>query len=76
MIKKATKPRITRDALMAIRTTAELKERIERLAEADNRPLSNYLENVLRAHADAAEADEIVPRSQSGGTRESTKSRK
>jgi predicted DNA-binding protein len=52
---KSTKARSTRDALIGFRVTTELKERLEKLAETDNRPLSNYLENVLKAHADAAD---------------------
>jgi predicted DNA-binding protein len=52
---KSTKVRSTRDALIGFRVTSELKERLEKLAEADNRPLSNYLEHVLKAHADAAQ---------------------
>jgi predicted DNA-binding protein len=50
---KSTKS--TRDALIGFRVTSELKERLEKLAEADNRPLSNYLEHILKAHADAAD---------------------
>ena len=52
---KSTKARSTRDALIGFRVTSELKERLEKLAEADNRPLSNYLEYILKAHADAAD---------------------
>ena len=62
MAKKSTKARSARDALIAFRTTTELKEQLEELAEADNRPLSNYLEVVLKAHADAAQNRSAKPR--------------
>jgi len=66
----------TRDTQIGFRVTSELKKRLEKLAEADNRPLSNYLEHVLKAHADAATAAQNVLQGQSGGTREASKSRK
>jgi predicted DNA-binding protein len=47
-----------RDAQIGLRVTAELKARLEELAAADNRPLSNYLELVLKAHAEAAKQQE------------------
>ena len=59
---KSTKTRTTRDALIGFRVTSELKARLEKLAEADNRPLSNYLEVVLQAHADAAQKRSARPR--------------
>jgi predicted transcriptional regulator len=55
---KSTKARGTRDALIGFRVTSDLKEQLEQLAEADNRPLSNYLEHVLKAHAEAAKQQE------------------
>jgi predicted transcriptional regulator len=73
---KATRTRITRDTLIGFRVTSELKGRLERLAEADNRPLSNFLENVLTAYADAAETNKKVPQTQSSGTKELAKARK
>ena len=43
----------TRDTQIGFRVTSQLKKQLEKLAEADNRPLSNYLEHVLKAHAEA-----------------------
>ena len=59
---KSTKTRSTRDALIGFRVTSELKERLEKLAEADNRPLSNYLEHVLKAHAEVELKRSAKPR--------------
>jgi predicted transcriptional regulator len=53
---KSTKARSTRDAVIGFRVTSDLKEQLEQLAEADNRPLSNYLEHVLKAYAEAEAA--------------------
>lgn len=37
---------------MNIRLTTELKAKLQRLADADGRKLSNYIERVLLAHVD------------------------
>lgn len=42
-----------RSAALSFRVTPSLKTRLEQLAKADRRPLSNYLELVLEAHAEA-----------------------
>jgi predicted DNA-binding protein len=39
-----------------IRVEAELRERLERLAREEDRPLSAWVRRVLRAKADQAEA--------------------
>ena len=52
----------TRDTQVGFRVTSQLKKQLEKLAEADNRPLSNYLEHVLKAHAEAALKSSAEPR--------------
>jgi predicted transcriptional regulator len=42
----------TRDAHIGFRVTSQLKEQLEKLAEADERPLSNYIERALKAHVE------------------------
>jgi predicted DNA-binding protein len=42
-----------RSAALSFRVTPTLKARLERLAKADRRDLSNYLGLVLEMHADA-----------------------
>ena len=38
---------------MNVRLTSELRSKLQHLAEADGRTLSNYIERVLSAHAEA-----------------------
>jgi replication-associated recombination protein RarA len=42
-----------RSAALSFRIKPSLKAALEELAKADMRPLSNYLEVVLKAHAEA-----------------------
>lgn len=40
-----------RDVQIGVRITSELKKRLERLAEADQRKLADYIRIVLEKHA-------------------------
>jgi predicted DNA binding CopG/RHH family protein len=44
-----------KDTSVNVRLTAELKGKLQRLADADGRKLSNYIERVLGAHVQAME---------------------
>lgn len=39
-----------RDSSVNIRLTTELKQKLQKLADADGRKLSNYIERILLAH--------------------------
>jgi len=41
--------------MLAVRIDAELKEKLRKLAEGEDRTLSNYVIKVLREHAEAAD---------------------
>jgi predicted DNA-binding protein len=43
-----------RDTSVNVRLTSELRQRLQKLADADGRTLSAYIERVLRQHAEAA----------------------
>ncbi len=43
-------------AALAFRIPADLKESLQRLADADDRSLSNYVERALRQHVEEREA--------------------
>jgi predicted transcriptional regulator len=51
-----------RDTQIGFRVSSQLKKQLEQLAEADNRPLSNYLEHILKAHAAATLKRSAEPR--------------
>lgn len=46
---------MAKTAALSVRVEPELKEALERLAEADKRSLASYVEIALQAHVDAAE---------------------
>jgi predicted DNA-binding protein len=58
---------MTPKIVISFRVPETLKEGLERLADADDRSLSNYIERVLKAHLDEAEAAE--PPRKPGGKR-------
>ena len=41
-----------KDTSVNVRLTSELRAKLQRLADADGRKLSNYIERVLSAHAE------------------------
>lgn len=44
-----------KDASVNVRLTSELREKLQKLADADGRKLSNYIERLLVAHVEAIE---------------------
>lgn len=44
---------MTKSEALAFRVSPELKQALQRLATADDRSLSSYIERLLRAHVDA-----------------------
>ncbi len=53
-----------KDASVNLRLTSELRSKLQRLADADGRKLSNYIERVLVAHVESTSGkDRPEPRS-------------
>jgi hypothetical protein len=50
-----------KDASVNVRLTSELRAKLQDLADADGRTLSNYIERVLNAHAEAKLSSEKPP---------------
>lgn len=48
-------------APIAFRIDPDLKADLQRLADADDRSLSNYIERVLRQHLQTVEAAAVAP---------------
>ena len=46
-----------RDSSVNVRLTTELKAKLQKLADADGRKLSNYIERVLLAHIQSGEPE-------------------
>ena len=46
-----------KDASVNVRLTSELRSKLQGLADADGRKLSNYIERLLTAHVEGLEGD-------------------
>lgn len=56
-----------KDTSVNVRLTSELRSRLQRLADADGRKLSNYIERVLAAHAEAVAGKDKTDRPSRSG---------
>ncbi len=55
-----------KDTSVNVRLTSELREKLQELADADGRKLSNYIERLLTAHVNALDATKKLPATPAG----------
>ncbi len=58
-----------KDASVNVRLTSELRQKLQRLADADGRKLSNYIERLLAAHVEEKGRDDKDRRVSTAGKR-------